>query len=150
HRDMLRDISVYGILSCGMTLVIITGGIDLAVSSLMALSAVSFALFTMPLGWGALRAILAVLAVGALGGLTSGALIARFRIQPFIVTLAMMVFARGLAKTIAGGKKITSSFLGADGSMITAPHPPIFGLIDTRILGDNVSIVTVVFLACVA
>jgi ribose transport system permease protein len=150
HRDMLREISVYGILSCGMTLVIIAGGIDLAVSSVMALSAVAFALFTLPLEWGAPLSILVVLAIGAASGLTSGALIARFRIQPFIVTLAMMVFARGLAKTIGGGKKVTSSFMGEGGSMITAPHPPIFSIIDTRILGDNVSIVTVVFLACVA
>lgn len=150
HRDMLREISVYGILASGMTLVIIAGGIDLAVSSVMALSAVAFALFTMPFGWGAALSVLAVLAIGAASGLTSGALIARFRLPPFIVTLAMMVFARGLAKTLAGGKKVTSSFLDADGSMITAPHPRIWGLIDTRILGDNLSIVTVVFLACVA
>src|SRR3954467_2129580 len=79
HRDMLREISVYGILASGMTLVIIAGGIDLAVSSVMALSAVAFALFTMPLGWGGALSVLAVLALGAAAGLSSGALIARFR-----------------------------------------------------------------------
>lgn len=150
HRDMLREISVTGILACGMTLVIIAGGIDLAVGSVMALAAVGFALFTMPLGVSAVIAVLAVIAMGAAAGVTSGALIARFRIQPFIVTLAMMVFARGLAKEIASGKKVTNAFVGPDGAMITVPHPRVFGLIDTRILGDNVSIVTVVFIGCVA
>ena len=48
HRDMLREISVHGILACGMTVVIITAGIDLSVGSLLGLCAVSFALFTMP------------------------------------------------------------------------------------------------------
>jgi ribose transport system permease protein len=150
HRDMLREISVYGILSCGMTLVIISGGIDLSVASLMALGAVSFALFTMPLGLGAAASVALVLAIGLLAGLVSGALISTFRIQPFIVTLAMMVFARGLAKHLASGKKVTNHLIDASGASLTLPHPPIFALIDTRLLGGNVSLVTVVFLACVA
>lgn len=150
HRDMLREISVYGILSCGMTLVIISGGIDLSVASLMALGAVSFALFTMPLGLGAAASVALVLGIGLLAGLCSGALISTFRIQPFIVTLAMMVFARGLAKQLASGKKVTNYLVDASGASITLPHPPIFALIDTRLLGGNVSLVTVVFLACVA
>lgn len=144
HRDMLREIAVYGILSCGMTLVILSGGIDLAVSSVLALSAVSFAVFTIPLGWGALPAVALVLAIGIAAGGASGALIARFRIQPFIVTLAMMVFARGLAKHLSGGKKVTA-FAAGGGAL-----PRIFDLIDTRVLGGNVAIVTLVFLACVA
>src|ERR1700683_377086 len=61
HRDMLREVAVEGILACGMTLVILSGGIDLAVSSLLALSAVGFARLTIPLGWGAGPAIAVVL-----------------------------------------------------------------------------------------
>jgi ribose transport system permease protein len=144
HRDMLREIAVRGVLACGMTLVILSGGIDLAVSSVLALSAVAFALFTMPLGWGAAAAIAAVLAIGLASGAASGALVARFRIQPFIVTLAMMVFARGLAKQLAGGKKITA-FSAGSGAL-----PPIFDRLDARVLGGDLAIVTVVFLACVA
>jgi ribose transport system permease protein len=144
HRDMLREIAVTGILACGMTLVILSGGIDLAVGSVLALSAVSFALFTIPLGWGAAAAILAVIALGVAAGSLSGALVARFRLQPFIVTLALMVFARGLAKRISGGKKITAYTAG--GSAL----PSIFDALDARVLGGNVAIVTIVFLACVA
>jgi ribose transport system permease protein len=144
HRDMLREIAVYGILACGMTPVILAGGIDLSVSSVLALSAVSFAIFTIPLGWGAGAAIAVVLAVGVAAGAASGAIIARFRIQPFLVTLAMMVFARGLAKHLAGGKKVTAFTAGVAGT------PRIFDLLDARVLGDNVAVVTLVLLACVA
>src|SRR5512135_3688085 len=75
HRDMLREIAVYGILSCGMTLVILSGGIDLAVGSVLALSAVSFALLTIPAGLGAGAAIALVLALGLAAGALSGVLV---------------------------------------------------------------------------
>jgi predicted ABC-type sugar transport system permease subunit len=64
HRDMLRQVSVHGMLACGMTVVIITAGIDLSVSSLLALAAVSFAWLTLPQGWPAVLAIPLVLAFG--------------------------------------------------------------------------------------
>jgi ribose transport system permease protein len=129
--------------------VIITAGIDLSVSSILALAAVFFAVFTLPLAWPALIAIPLVLIIGTALGSVSGALVARMRIQPFIVTLAMMVFARGLAKVVSGGRKITNYVTEADGSSQLVEHPPIFELIDSRILGGNVSIVTLIFLACV-
>ena len=144
HRAMLREIAVPGILACGMTVVILSGGIDLAVASVLALAAVSFALLTIPLGWGAAAAISLVLAGGVAAGATSGVLVARFRLQSFIVTLAMMVFARGLAKHLAGGKKVTAYTAGG-GSL-----PRIFDLIDARVLGGEIAIVTLVFLASVA
>src|SRR5205823_5285143 len=80
----------------------------------------------------------------AVAGAVSGALVARFRIQPFIVTLASMVFARGLAKTLAGGRKVTNAVLGADGVARAIPHPPVFAALDARVLGDNVAIVTLI------
>jgi ribose transport system permease protein len=150
HRDMLRQVSVYGILACGMTVVIVSAGIDLSVSSVLALSAVTFATLTLPMGWGAATAVLTVLAAGTALGSLSGLLVARMRIQPFIVTLAMMVFARGLAKVVSGGKKVTNYVLAPDGSSQVVDLPRIFELIDSRVLGGNLSIVTVVFLACVA
>ncbi len=149
HRDMLRQVSVYGILACGMTVVIISAGIDLSVSSVLALSAVTFTTLTLPMGWGATTAVLAVLAAGAVLGSFSGFLVARMRIQPFIVTLAMMVFARGLAKVVSGGKKVTNYVVAPDGSSQVVELPQIFDVIDSRILGGNLSIVTVVFLVCV-
>jgi ribose transport system permease protein len=150
HRDMLRQVSVFGILACGMTMVIVTAGIDLSVSSVMALAAVSFAWLMLPGAWPAALAIPAVLVVGTALGATSGALVARLRIQPFIVTLAMMVFARGLAKVVSGGAKITNYVPQADGSSRLVELPAVFQLIDRRVLGGNLSIVTIVFLACVA
>lgn len=145
HRALLREISVLGILACGMTLVIVAGGIDLSVGSVLALGAVCFATLSMHGGWGALGAILATLAAGVAAGTVSGALVARFRIQPFVVTLAMMVFARGLAKLVAEGKKVTNYVTLADGSSTTVSLPRVFELIDGRVLGDNVSVVTLVF-----
>jgi ribose transport system permease protein len=149
HRDMLRQVSVFGILACGMTVVIISAGIDLSVSSLLALAAVSFAWLTMPHGWPAMAAIPLVLAIGAVLGSISGVLVARMRIQPFIVTLAMMVFGRGLAKVISGGRKITNYVTDADGTSHLVELPQIFGVIDSRVLGGNLSIVTIIFLTCV-
>src|SRR5262245_35784530 len=109
HRSTLRWISMQGILACGMTVVILSGGIDLSVGSVLGLSAVSFALLALPVGLPAPVAALAVLAMGATLGAVSGVFVARYRLQPFIVTLAMMAFARGLAKFLSGGEKITSS-----------------------------------------
>lgn len=144
HRAMLREISVHGILACGMTVVIICAGIDLSVGSVLALAAVIFALSTMTLGLGALAAFALTLGTGLVLGLVSGTLVARARIQPFVVTLAMMVFARGLAKLASGGKKVTSYVEGA-----TEAHVPgILNALDGRILGGNLSIVTVLFAAC--
>jgi ribose transport system permease protein len=149
HRDMLRQVSVFGILACGMTVVIITAGIDLSVSSVMALAAVSFAWLTLPEGWPAIFAIPVVLVIGTTLGSISGALAARMRIQPFIVTLAMMVFARGLAKVVSGGMKITNYVAADDGRSHLVSLPRVFGMIDSRVLGGNLSIVTIVFLVSV-
>jgi ribose transport system permease protein len=146
HRALFREIAVQGILACGMTIVIITGGIDLAVGSLLALSAVSFALLSMHHGVSAPFALLAVLALGALTGAASGALVAFPRLQPFIVTLATMVFARGFAKELSGGQKISSYFQDPDGRFVTVPTPAVFGVLDQRVLGGSVSVVTLVLL----
>jgi ribose transport system permease protein len=149
HRGVLREIAVHGMLACGMTLVIVSGGIDLAVGSVLSLSAVSFALLAMPYQWGAAPAVAAVLALGLAAGAASGALVSRLRMQPFIVTLAMMVFARGLSKLLSGGKKVTSLVTLPDGSTAALPMPRIFEILDSRVLGGHVPVVTLIFLACV-
>src|SRR5262252_3469614 len=92
--DILRQVSVIGIISLAMTLVILTGGIDLSVGSILALST---ALVTMCLtrvwqdaGYAShiARAILAAVLASAAAGALNGLVIATARIQPFIVTLA--------------------------------------------------------------
>ena len=150
HRDALRQASVYGLLACGMTLVIIGGGIDLAVGSMLALVSVSFSLLIIHGGLSPLWAIPLCLLVGAACGLASGGIVAGFRIQPFIATLAMMVFARGLAKTLCGGMKVSTAIQNADGTYRYADVPAVFRLIDSRVFGGNLSVVTVIFLVCAA
>jgi ribose transport system permease protein len=150
HRDMLRQVSVYGILACGMTLVIVTGGIDLSVGSVLGLCAVVFAQLSLRRGLPAPVAVPAVLAVGAAAGLASGAAVARYRIQPFIATLAMMVFARGLAKWLSGGEKVSRAVQQPDGSFSYVDLPGAFERLDAKVWGGNVAVVTLVFLGCVA
>ncbi len=145
HRDALRQSSVYGMLACGMTLVIITGGIDLSVGSVLALSAVCFSLFQIHWEWSAWVGIPVAVAIGAACGAVAGTLTARLRIQPFIATLAMMVFARGLAKYVSGGMKISTNVQNPDKTYRYVDVPEIFHQIDTRVLGDNLSMVTVIF-----
>jgi ribose transport system permease protein len=150
HRDTLRQSSVYGILACGMTMVIITGGIDLAVGSILAVSAVAFSLLTMHMDWPWWLAVCACLFLGSCLGGISGALVSRAKLQPFIATLAVMSFARGLAKYITGGKKISTYVTMPDGQVVIKELPQVFKTIDSRILGGNLSIVSVIFFVCIA
>ncbi|MFF4777926.1 galactofuranose ABC transporter, permease protein YjfF [Microtetraspora fusca] len=88
------------VVAVGMTFVILTGGIDLSVGSVVALSTMISATLLTGHGWPAPAVIALVLAVGAALGLAMGAIIHYFEIQPFIVTLAGMFLARGLCYTI--------------------------------------------------
>jgi len=145
HRDAFRQGSVFGILACGMTVVVISGGIDLAVGSILALVAVSFSVMSIWWQWPAGAAVVASLAVGTACGVISGGLVAKLRLQPFIATLAMMVFARGLAKTFSGGTKVSTAIPRPGGSFDYAQIPEVFRWIDSRTLGGNVSMVTMIF-----
>jgi ribose transport system permease protein len=148
HRDTFRQLSVYGILACGMTLVIIAGGIDLAVGSVLALVAVASSLMSIHWGWSAWIVVPCSILIGGLCGLASGVITSALSVQPFIATLAMMVFARGLAKSIAGGAKISTAVEQADGTYRYVDIPHLFRSIDSRILGGSVSVVTLIFAAC--
>ena len=101
--NVLRQNSMLGLVALGMTFVILTGGIDLSVGSILALAGV-VAAFLAP--YGVFVAVLGAVAVGALLGLINGAVIAKGRIQPFIVTLGMMIAARGLTLAITDEKSI--------------------------------------------
>ncbi|HYE23849.1 MAG TPA: ABC transporter permease [Clostridia bacterium] len=114
--DILRQASEIGILSLAMTFVILTGGIDLSVGSTLALSSSIVALLvTRPLlagsEFGSIAvAILAATAATTLVGLANGVVIARWRIQPFIVTLAAMIGIRGLARWLTNNSNIDIGF----------------------------------------
>ena len=116
HRDTLRQASVYGILACGMTLVIISGGIDLAVGSVLALVAVCCAKMAIHWNWSAWLVVPVCIVIGGCCGGVSGLVTARLGIQPFIATLSMMVLARGLAKYASGGMKVSTAIMNPDGT----------------------------------
>ncbi len=105
-------IVVIAVIAVGMTLVILTGGIDLSVGSLIALSAVIGALVMKAMGglegagwvvW--IGFLVAILSCGVIGGL-GGFLVAQFRVAPFITTLAIMMVTRGAAFMLTGGFSI--------------------------------------------
>jgi ribose/xylose/arabinose/galactoside ABC-type transport system permease subunit len=96
--NILEASSFLGLVAVGMTFVIIGGGIDLSVGSLLALSAVLAAFASQ---YGSLPAVVVPLAVCGLIGLTNGLLVARARMAAFIVTLATLLFARGLAFAVS-------------------------------------------------
>ncbi len=108
--NVMRQISEIGILATGMTLVIISGGIDLSVGSLLALSGTVFAHTFLNLGWPLAGAMAAALGVTSAFGLASGAIIARFNMQPFIVTLAAMIGSRGFARWLVNNANIDIGF----------------------------------------
>jgi ribose/xylose/arabinose/galactoside ABC-type transport system permease subunit len=98
--NLLVDNSYLIVLAVGMTFVILTGGIDLSVGAVVALSTVVVAT-TLQAGWPTPVAIATVLVVGPLLGLLMGLVIEYFDVQPFIVTLAGMFLARGLCYVIS-------------------------------------------------
>jgi len=107
----------------GMTLIIISGGIDLSAASNIALSSV-IAAYAVNAGLPPLAAVALGVATGGLVGLANGALVTRLRLVPFIVTLGMMGIARGAAKWIAGNQKIDAPMTWVNELMAKTPHPP--------------------------
>lgn len=100
-----RQISVVGIVSLGQALVIIAGGIDLSVGSIIGLSAVLAALATATTG-SPLLGLITALAVGTLVGAVNGLLVTRARINPFITTLGTLSVARGAALLATNGSPV--------------------------------------------
>ncbi len=123
--DVLRQVAIVGIISLAMTFVILTGGIDLSVGSILALSTsiVAMILTRWHSGWGnpasIVMAIVATLAIAALMGTIQGAVIAVFDIQPFVVTLAGMIGIRGLAKWLSNNANSDIGF-GSDVASVFA------------------------------
>ncbi|MCR6655335.1 MAG: ABC transporter permease [Opitutus sp.] len=102
---VLQQTAVIGVAALGMTLVIISGGIDLSIGSTIALVTVGIAQLLM-LGWPPLAAALGGIALAAVCGAFSGLLITRLRLMPFVVTLGMMGALRGAAKGLANEQPV--------------------------------------------
>lgn len=135
--NVMRQISVNVIISVGMTLIILTGGIDLSVGSLLAFSgAVTAGLLkfgteiadmNLFIGFSLVGALLGGIMSGSLLGWFNGFTITRFKVPPFVATLAMLTIARGLTMLLTGGFPITSlgeqmAFIGT-GWFLGIPMP---------------------------
>ena len=107
----------------GMTLIIISGGIDLSAASNIALASVTTA-YAINSGVALPWAILIGILTGCLVGLVNGLLITTLRLVPFIVTLGMLGIARGIAKWIAKNQKIDAPLSWINDLMSTTPRPP--------------------------
>lgn len=104
--NVLRQIAVNVFLACGMTMVIILGGIDLSVGAVIALSGCTCASMIAKAGLNPFFAILVGIALGAVVGLINGLIVAFSTIPPFIVTLATMNISRGLARVMVNNKTV--------------------------------------------
>jgi len=104
--SILQATAVNGVLAIACTFVIITSGIDLSVGTLMTFCAVMAGVFLTYLGLPLPVGVLAAILFGALSGFTSGWLIAKLKIPPFIATLGMMMLLKGLSLVISGTKPI--------------------------------------------
>ncbi len=136
--NILNQSAVFGVLSVGMTFVILTGGIDLSVGSLIAFGGVIAAWIVRtggapPLPW-IIIGWTAALAVGTMCGTVAGLLVTRVQVPPFIATLALMSSLRGLGYILAGGQPI-------------APLPAIYTILGRYRLFDLVPLGVLVMLA---
>ena len=126
--DILAQGSRTMLVALGMTLVIATGGVDLSVGSVVAISGAICAML-LPGGTGLAWALAAAVGAGLVAGLANGLLVARLGFQPIIATLILMVAGRGVAQLIVGGQVViiarpSFEFL-ANGFLLGLPFAPL-------------------------
>lgn len=126
--NVARQISINGILAVGVTLVLLTGGVDLSLGSVVALAGVVAASLAHPDDYPVLLPITAGVFTGALCGGANGLMVTRGRIAPFIATLGMTTAARGLALVVSDGRPISNlspAFIRLGGDLGPLPIPVI-------------------------
>lgn len=132
--NILMQVSIIGIIALGMTVVMISGGIDLSVGSVLALTGV-MAVIALNASGSIFIAIVVALAVGTFAGFLNGLMVAKGKIASFIATLGMMAAARSLALYIANGGSISgevSAFTTiANGKLGMIQYPILFFLLMT-------------------
>jgi len=119
-RTVLAQTVIVAIGAIGMTIIIISGGIDLSVGSAIALTGVITAL-GISAGWPTTMAVTAGILVGGLVGMVNGVAITRLRVVPFIATLGMLGVARGVAKGLAGSQTVNVPDTWANDLLLTIP-----------------------------
>jgi len=136
--NVLRQSSMNGIIAVGMTFVIITGGIDLSVGSIVALSAVTATSLAHPNSGPLFLPIAVGIGVGMVAGFLNGAIISFGSIAPFIVTLGMMTIARGAALVYSGGRPIinlTDAYNSVGGGYLLGIPIPAYLFLGVALLG---------------
>jgi ribose/xylose/arabinose/galactoside ABC-type transport system permease subunit len=126
--NVLRQISINGILAVGVTYVLLTGGVDLSLGSMVALTGVVAARFAHPGEFVVFVPVCLGILAGACCGVLNGWIVTRGRVAPFIVTLGMMTSARGLALLISGGRPVSNlsaAFTRIGGGYLAAVPIPI-------------------------
>ncbi len=139
--NVVRAVSEIGIIAVGMTFVILTGGIDLSVGAVLGLAAVGSAIMMVNDGYGILATVTVVMLIGLVFGALQGVAVGVFGIQAFIVTLAGLQVARGLARIWSGGIGVAIAY--GNGPQ---QAPPAFELLNGSINGI-VPVPAVIFLA---
>jgi ribose transport system permease protein len=119
-RTVLAQTVIVAIGAIGMTIIIISGGIDLSVGSAIALTGVISAL-GINAGWPTTVAVVAGILVGGVVGIVNGLAITRLRVVPFIATLGMLGVARGVAKGLAGSQTVNVPDTWANDLLLTIP-----------------------------
>ncbi|MGZ2223611.1 ABC transporter permease subunit [Glutamicibacter nicotianae] len=135
--NVMRAVSINAILAAGMTLVILTGGIDLSVGSVVALSGVSSVLLWTA-GTPAILAVILGIIVGALTGLVNGTLVAYLGLPAFIVTLGALTYIRGLSYSLTDAQPLIASELGfrglGNGGIAGIPTPVVLMVVVYAVL----------------
>jgi len=119
-RIVLAQTVIVAIGAVGMTMIIVSGGIDLSVGSTIALTGVATAL-ALNRSWPPMTAILAAIVLGGLVGMVNGLVITRLRVVPFIATLGMLGVARGAAKWLAGEMTVGAPETWINAMAVTFP-----------------------------
>jgi inositol transport system permease protein len=124
--NVARQISINGILAVGVTLVLLTGGVDLSLGSVVALAGVVAASMAHPGQYPVAVPVALGVAAGALCGATNGLMVTRGKVPSFIATLGMMTAARGLALVVSNGRPVSNlsrafTRLGGDVAMVPIP-----------------------------
>ena len=121
-RIVVSQTVIVALGAIGMTMIIVSGGIDLSVGSAIALTGVVAAL-GITAGWPPALATGAAIVTGGLVGLTNGAIITGLRVVPFIATLGMLGIARGLAKWLANEQTVNTPATWINDLLVTFPRP---------------------------
>jgi ribose transport system permease protein len=143
--NVVRAVSEIGIIAVGMTFVILIGGIDLSVGAVLGLAAVGSAVLLVENDFALVPAVLLVLLAGLAFGLLQGVASAVFKIQAFIVTLAGLQIARGLARIWSGGQGVAIAYGDAPGEA-----PVAFSLLGERTFNGLVPIPALIFIVVAA